>query len=141
MAGETLEQASVIRFRSSCNVGGGVAYTRCLMYPHRKKSNGFRSGKEKEGFTPTAISQCARDHWIISVTGNDDILKVDRNWWTRKGPLDYMCHWKQRHFVVSMKTVAEDNRHFVGVSKCANSHPLLRSNEGIRSLEATTALQ
>ncbi|GBO02620.1 hypothetical protein AVEN_71588-1 [Araneus ventricosus] len=45
MAGDTLAQASVIRFRSSCNVGGGVAYTRCLMYPHRKKSNGFRSGE------------------------------------------------------------------------------------------------
>ncbi|GBN09392.1 hypothetical protein AVEN_63444-1 [Araneus ventricosus] len=45
MAGDTLAQASVIRFRSSCNVGGGVAYTRYLMYPHRKKSNEFRSGK------------------------------------------------------------------------------------------------
>ncbi|GBO19216.1 hypothetical protein AVEN_20831-1 [Araneus ventricosus] len=45
MAGYTLAQASVIRFRSSCNVGGGVTYTRCLMYPHRKKSNGFRSGE------------------------------------------------------------------------------------------------
>ncbi|GBM86203.1 hypothetical protein AVEN_239236-1 [Araneus ventricosus] len=45
MAGDMLAQASVIRFRSSCNVGGGVAYTRCLMYPHRKKSNGFRSGE------------------------------------------------------------------------------------------------
>ncbi|GBM12614.1 hypothetical protein AVEN_146792-1 [Araneus ventricosus] len=45
MAGDMLEQASVIRFRSSCNVGGGVTYTRCLMYLHRKKSNGFRSGE------------------------------------------------------------------------------------------------
>ncbi|GBM56165.1 hypothetical protein AVEN_85328-1 [Araneus ventricosus] len=45
MAGDTLAQASVIRFGSSCNVGGEVAYTRCLMYPHRKKSNGFRSGE------------------------------------------------------------------------------------------------
>nr|GBL93515.1 hypothetical protein AVEN_78145-1 [Araneus ventricosus] len=45
MAGDTLAQASVIRFRSSCNVGGVVAYTCCLMYPHRKKSNGFRSGE------------------------------------------------------------------------------------------------
>ncbi|GBL98053.1 hypothetical protein AVEN_84562-1 [Araneus ventricosus] len=45
MAGDTLAQASVIRFRSSCNVGGGFAYNRCLMYPHRKKSNGFRSGE------------------------------------------------------------------------------------------------
>ncbi|GBM97427.1 hypothetical protein AVEN_22181-1 [Araneus ventricosus] len=50
MAGDTLAQASVIRFRSSCNVGGGVAYTRCLMYPHRKKSNGFRSG-ERGGYS------------------------------------------------------------------------------------------
>ncbi|GBM54121.1 hypothetical protein AVEN_119850-1 [Araneus ventricosus] len=45
MAGDTLAQASAIRFRSSCNVGRGVAYIRCLMYPHRKKSNGFRSGE------------------------------------------------------------------------------------------------
>ncbi|GBM16134.1 hypothetical protein AVEN_163152-1 [Araneus ventricosus] len=45
MAGDTLAQASVIRFRSSYNFRGGVAYTRCLMYPHRKKSNGFRSGE------------------------------------------------------------------------------------------------
>ncbi|GBM48551.1 hypothetical protein AVEN_184570-1 [Araneus ventricosus] len=48
MAGDTLAQASVIWFRSSCNVGGGVAYTRCLMYPHRKKSTGCISG-EREG--------------------------------------------------------------------------------------------
>ncbi|GBM43828.1 hypothetical protein AVEN_166225-1 [Araneus ventricosus] len=45
MAGDTLAQASVIRFRSSFNVSGGVAYTRCLMYLHRKKSNGFMSGE------------------------------------------------------------------------------------------------
>ncbi|GBN01083.1 hypothetical protein AVEN_94204-1 [Araneus ventricosus] len=45
MAGDTLAQASVIRFRSSCNVGGRVVYTRCLMYLHRKKSIGFRSGE------------------------------------------------------------------------------------------------
>ncbi|GBN23643.1 hypothetical protein AVEN_53535-1 [Araneus ventricosus] len=43
MAGDRLAQASVILFQSSCNVGGGVAYTRCLMYPHRIKSIGFRS--------------------------------------------------------------------------------------------------
>ncbi|GBM25460.1 hypothetical protein AVEN_196149-1, partial [Araneus ventricosus] len=45
MAGDTPAQASVIRFRSSCNISGGVAYTRCLMYPHRKRSDGFRSGE------------------------------------------------------------------------------------------------
>ncbi|GBL86564.1 hypothetical protein AVEN_194820-1 [Araneus ventricosus] len=45
MAGDTLAQASVIWFRSSCNVGGGVIYTRCLMHPHRKKFKGFRSGE------------------------------------------------------------------------------------------------
>ncbi|GBO41960.1 hypothetical protein AVEN_172376-1 [Araneus ventricosus] len=45
MAGDTLAQAPVIRFRSSYNDGGGVAYTLCLMYPHRKKSNGFRSSE------------------------------------------------------------------------------------------------
>ncbi|GBM53654.1 hypothetical protein AVEN_101660-1 [Araneus ventricosus] len=45
MTGDTLAQASVIRFRSSCIAGGGVAHIRCLMYPHRKKPNGFRSGE------------------------------------------------------------------------------------------------
>ncbi|GBM40054.1 hypothetical protein AVEN_81268-1 [Araneus ventricosus] len=40
MAGDTLPQASVIQFRSSCNFGGGVAYIRCLMYPHRKSPMG-----------------------------------------------------------------------------------------------------
>ncbi|GBL91181.1 hypothetical protein AVEN_195084-1 [Araneus ventricosus] len=45
MTGDTLAQVSVIRFRRSCNVGGRVAYIRCLMYPHRKKSNGFRSAE------------------------------------------------------------------------------------------------
>ncbi|GBM23260.1 hypothetical protein AVEN_25996-1 [Araneus ventricosus] len=44
IAGDTLAQASVIWFRSSCNVGGGVAYTHCLTRP-QKKSNGFRSGE------------------------------------------------------------------------------------------------
>ncbi|GBM31605.1 hypothetical protein AVEN_198463-1 [Araneus ventricosus] len=45
MAGDTLAEASVRRFRSSCNVGGSIAYTRCLMCHHRKNSIGFRSGE------------------------------------------------------------------------------------------------
>ncbi|GBN39232.1 hypothetical protein AVEN_259531-1 [Araneus ventricosus] len=64
MAGDTLAQASVIRFRSSCNVGGGVKYTRCLMYPHRKMSNGFRSG-ERGGYStqpPYPMTCC----WNVS---------------------------------------------------------------------------
>ncbi|GBM55526.1 hypothetical protein AVEN_16343-1 [Araneus ventricosus] len=40
MEDDTLAQASVIRFRSSCNVGGGVAYARFLMYPLRKSPLG-----------------------------------------------------------------------------------------------------
>ncbi|GBL87342.1 hypothetical protein AVEN_270587-1 [Araneus ventricosus] len=40
MAGDTLSQASAIRFRSSCNVGGGVAYTRCLIIPTEKSPMG-----------------------------------------------------------------------------------------------------
>ncbi|GBM19585.1 hypothetical protein AVEN_383-1 [Araneus ventricosus] len=52
MAGDTLAQTSVIRFRSSRNAGGGIAYTRCLMYPHRKKSNEFRSGERGGHSTP-----------------------------------------------------------------------------------------
>ncbi|GBM41985.1 hypothetical protein AVEN_146901-1 [Araneus ventricosus] len=64
MAGGTLAQASVIRFRSSYNVGGGVAYTRCLMYPHRKKSNGFRSGERGRHSTqpPYSMTCC----WDVS---------------------------------------------------------------------------
>ncbi|GBM45182.1 hypothetical protein AVEN_53563-1 [Araneus ventricosus] len=66
MAGDTLAQASVIRFRSSCNVGGGVAYTRCLMYPHRKKFNGFRSGERGDYSTqPPHPMTCG---WNVSRT-------------------------------------------------------------------------
>ncbi|GBO25129.1 hypothetical protein AVEN_232693-1 [Araneus ventricosus] len=60
MAGGTLAQASVIRFRSSCNVAGGVAYTRRLMYPHRKKSSVLRS-RERGGHStqpPYPITCC-----------------------------------------------------------------------------------
>ncbi|GBM66041.1 hypothetical protein AVEN_39593-1 [Araneus ventricosus] len=64
MASDTLEQTSVIRFRSYCNVGGGVAYTRCLMYPHRKKSNGFRAGESGRGSTqPPYPTTCC---WNVS---------------------------------------------------------------------------
>ncbi|GBM44158.1 hypothetical protein AVEN_257105-1 [Araneus ventricosus] len=78
MAGDTLAQASVIRFQSSCNVGGGSvirfqsscnvgggdAYTRCLMYPHRKKTNGFRSGERGDHSTqpPYPMTCC----WNVS---------------------------------------------------------------------------
>ncbi|GBM34654.1 hypothetical protein AVEN_122049-1 [Araneus ventricosus] len=60
MAGFTVEQASVIRFRSSCNVDGGVAYIRCFMHPHRKKSNGFRSDERGGHSTqpPYAMTCC-----------------------------------------------------------------------------------
>ncbi|GBM07950.1 hypothetical protein AVEN_232388-1 [Araneus ventricosus] len=64
MADDTLAQASVIWFRSSSNVGGGVACTRCLMYPHRKKSNGFGSG-ERGGYStqpPYPLTFC----WNVS---------------------------------------------------------------------------
>ncbi|GBN14730.1 hypothetical protein AVEN_219937-1 [Araneus ventricosus] len=64
IAGDTLAQASVIRFRSSCNVGGGVAHTRCLMYPHRKRSNGFRSSERGGHSTlpPYPMTCC----WLVS---------------------------------------------------------------------------
>ncbi|GBN19974.1 hypothetical protein AVEN_149228-1 [Araneus ventricosus] len=64
MAGDTLAQASVIRFQSSCNVGGGLVYTRCLMYPQRKKSSGFWSG-EREGHStqPSYPKTCC---WNVS---------------------------------------------------------------------------
>ncbi|GBN85463.1 hypothetical protein AVEN_62570-1 [Araneus ventricosus] len=64
MAGDTLPQTSVIRFRSPYNVGGRVAYTRCLMYSHRKKFNGFRSGEHGGHSTqaPYPITCC----WNVS---------------------------------------------------------------------------
>ncbi|GBM51969.1 hypothetical protein AVEN_194263-1 [Araneus ventricosus] len=49
MAGDTLAQASVTRFRSSCNVGGGVCIHSLFdASPQKKKSNGFRSGKRQQ---------------------------------------------------------------------------------------------
>ncbi|GBM47863.1 hypothetical protein AVEN_91846-1 [Araneus ventricosus] len=64
MVGDTLVQVSVTRFRSSCSVGGGVAYTCCLMYPHSKKSNGFRSGERGSHSTqpPYPMTCC----WNVS---------------------------------------------------------------------------
>ncbi|GBN07653.1 hypothetical protein AVEN_107925-1 [Araneus ventricosus] len=50
MAGVTEAQASIKRRRRSCNVGGGVAYTCPFMCPHKKKSNGVKSGLSKRGF-------------------------------------------------------------------------------------------
>ncbi|GBM50187.1 hypothetical protein AVEN_90317-1, partial [Araneus ventricosus] len=45
MAGATEAQASVMRPRRSCNVGGGVAYTCPFMCPHKKKSHRINSGE------------------------------------------------------------------------------------------------
>ncbi|GBM30620.1 hypothetical protein AVEN_18314-1 [Araneus ventricosus] len=45
MAGVKEAQASVMLRRRSCNVGGGVAYTCPFMCPHKKKSNGVKSGE------------------------------------------------------------------------------------------------
>ncbi|GBL97975.1 hypothetical protein AVEN_126874-1 [Araneus ventricosus] len=46
MAGVTEAQASVMRRRRSCNVGGG-AYTCPFMCPHKKKPNGVKSGSKE----------------------------------------------------------------------------------------------
>ncbi|GBN78989.1 hypothetical protein AVEN_90511-1 [Araneus ventricosus] len=43
MAGVTEAQASVMRSRRSCNVGGGVAYTCPFMCPYMKKYNGVNA--------------------------------------------------------------------------------------------------
>ncbi|GBM39219.1 hypothetical protein AVEN_223837-1 [Araneus ventricosus] len=43
MAGVPVAQASVMRRRRSCDVGGRVAYTFPFMRPHKKKSNGVKS--------------------------------------------------------------------------------------------------
>ncbi|GBN16776.1 hypothetical protein AVEN_5051-1 [Araneus ventricosus] len=47
MAGVTEVQASVMRRRRFCIVGGGVAYTCPFMFPHKKKSNGSRQGTDR----------------------------------------------------------------------------------------------
>ncbi|GBL96073.1 hypothetical protein AVEN_104314-1 [Araneus ventricosus] len=49
MAGVTEAQASVMRRRRSCNVGGGVAYTCPFMCPHNRKSNGVKSDSSVTG--------------------------------------------------------------------------------------------
>ncbi|GBM62905.1 hypothetical protein AVEN_11362-1 [Araneus ventricosus] len=52
MAGFTEAQASVMRRRRFCNVGGGVAYTSPFMCPLKKKSNGVKS---EAGFRPPSF--------------------------------------------------------------------------------------
>ena len=64
MAGYMLAQISVIRFRSSSIVGGGVSYTLCLMYTHRKKSNVFRSGERGDHFTQPPYPMIC--YWNVS---------------------------------------------------------------------------
>ncbi|GBM75061.1 hypothetical protein AVEN_197428-1 [Araneus ventricosus] len=44
MAGVLEAQASVMRRRRSCNISGRVEYTCPFMCPHKKKSNGVKSG-------------------------------------------------------------------------------------------------
>ena len=62
-AGDTLAQASAIRFRISCNVSGEIAYTLCL-YHDRKKSYGFRSGEREDHSTqPPYLMICC---WNVS---------------------------------------------------------------------------
>ncbi|GBL80855.1 hypothetical protein AVEN_26278-1 [Araneus ventricosus] len=51
MAGATEAQASVTRRRRSCNLGGGVTYTCPFMCPHKKKSNGVKSGEREDHST------------------------------------------------------------------------------------------
>ena len=64
MVGNILAQASVIRFRSFCNVGIGAAYTLCLMYPHRRKSNMFRPGESGDHSTQPPYQMICR--WNLS---------------------------------------------------------------------------
>ncbi|GBN85271.1 hypothetical protein AVEN_234621-1 [Araneus ventricosus] len=45
MASVTEAHASVMRRRRSCNVCGGVTYICPSMCPHKKKSNGVKSGE------------------------------------------------------------------------------------------------
>ncbi|GBM43146.1 hypothetical protein AVEN_2273-1 [Araneus ventricosus] len=49
MAGVTKAQASVMRRRRSCNVGGGIANTCPLMCARKKKSNEVKSVLGRSG--------------------------------------------------------------------------------------------
>ncbi|GBN71070.1 hypothetical protein AVEN_10097-1 [Araneus ventricosus] len=58
-------QASVMRRRRSCNVGGWVAYTCPFMCPHKKMSNGVKSG-EHEGHSTKPPYPMTR-FWNVSI--------------------------------------------------------------------------
>ncbi|GBN57155.1 hypothetical protein AVEN_216311-1 [Araneus ventricosus] len=96
MTGDTLAQASVIRFRSSCNGGGGVAYTRCLMYIRRKKSNGFRSGERGDysmqpPFPMTCcwnVPECTVGHLIPGVEGRSRVGIIHSGSHSTANPLE-----------------------------------------------------
>ncbi|GBM16810.1 hypothetical protein AVEN_261126-1 [Araneus ventricosus] len=65
MAGVTEAQASVMRCRRSCNVGGGVAYTCPFMCPHKKKSNGVKLGER--GGHSTKPPYPTTSYWNVSI--------------------------------------------------------------------------
>ncbi|GBL92668.1 hypothetical protein AVEN_119069-1 [Araneus ventricosus] len=100
MAGDTLAQASVIRFQSSFTVGGGVAYTRCLMFPHRKKVQWVQDrgssaygipiprSSAKQDFKQRALAKWQR-RWDDSINGRSTyevIKKVGllNHYWPRQ---------------------------------------------------------
>ncbi|GFW27234.1 hypothetical protein TNCV_221581 [Trichonephila clavipes] len=63
-------QTSVMHPIWSCNVCGGVAYTCCSMYPHRKKSSGVKSGEIGDHFSTLPypiISQTLRHSCLQNI--------------------------------------------------------------------------
>ncbi|GBO42320.1 hypothetical protein AVEN_40759-1 [Araneus ventricosus] len=96
MADDTLVQASVIRFRSSCSVGGGVAYTRCLMYPHRKSPMGsgqvnvgaILRNHHTRGLITGMCPECTVGHLIPSAEGRRRVRTIHSGGHSTANPLE-----------------------------------------------------
>ena len=61
MVGDTLAKVPEVRFRSSWNISEGNAYTRCLMHPQNKNSEGFVRLDE-----PKAILRNHNTKWFFA---------------------------------------------------------------------------
>ncbi|GBN33752.1 hypothetical protein AVEN_69990-1 [Araneus ventricosus] len=81
MAGVTEAQASVMRRRRSCNVGGGVAYTCPFMCPHKKKSNGVKSGICTRGEKGDPLHYATSCHMTLSYNFTKPSAENTQIWW------------------------------------------------------------
>ncbi|GBN05563.1 hypothetical protein AVEN_124602-1 [Araneus ventricosus] len=86
MAGVTEAQASVMRRRRSCNVGGGVTYTFPFMCPHKKKSNRAKSARrppkgfiwlfgQAQQWMSAPFSSSIRTSSCVLLLGDDQALR------------------------------------------------------------------